>query len=353
MVDRIVVLAGGSGTRLWPLSSLRHPKQFCDVGTGKTLIQLTLARLRKYKHIPILIVAHKRYTELLTQQIKDVPLLSITILEEPESKNTAAAIALAVAYIMREDKEASILVISSDHLIYPTDLFIETVEQADGFSRTGALVTMGIVPHRPDTGYGYIKKGALLTQGVWQISEFMEKPDQRTADHYYGSKNYFWNSGMFVFYASVMLREFEQHIPYLATLVRKIRETRNFDEDLVLLYRNLKAISIDYAVMEKSKRGVVVKAAFQWSDVGNWDELFRLAQEGIIADKEKDVYKLDTTSVYTKNSDRVLVHSEVPVALIGVSDTIVVLKNGKLLVMKRGSGQEVKDIVDFFNKDYR
>ena len=369
MVDNVLIMAGGSGTRLWPASIRSKPKQFMDPGIGKSLFRATLDRALALEPAGrIVVVTHQDHVAGAQEECRDLDAATrerIVILAEPIGRNTAPAIAFGLAYLSATGAATptsqTTLVLAADHLVSPTELFAQAVEQADSLAREDYLVTFGVQPTHAETGYGYIQLGE--RQGPGNIvAAFKEKPDKATAEQYLSDGGYLWNSGMFVFRAAAFFRELGEHYPEIAEPFQALDATAEVfaagargagggagdgaasdnpvavvgrSQGLDDLYAQLPAISVDYAVMEKSSRAAVVTAAFDWSDIGSWDEIAKL-QAGDVA----------AGAVVTVQAENNVVLSDVPVALCGVENLIVVQKNGKLLVCRRGESQLVKQVVE-------
>ena len=358
VIDTVFILSGGFGTRLWPASTRTTPKQFLRVNSDKSLLELTLeraARLTQGGEICIITLAEQ--LEATAWACADSPVDNdrIVLIPEPFARNTAPAITIAARWLdVSGRREESLLVLAADHLIEPFDAFTSDAADAAALSERGDLVTFGVVPTRPETGYGYIEAGEERGPG-FRVSAFKEKPDGATAREYLSAGNYFWNSGMFAFTAGRFLDELSQTEPsvYEAFLpitavgsVRRLSGIRVIFEDETVrsAYDAAPKISVDYAVMEKSSRVSMIPASFRWNDVGSWDEYATIA-EGGYADSKESHDASGTTDHFFVNSTRTYVLSDMPVALCGVEDLIVVQKNGKLLVCKRGESQSVKDLV--------
>jgi mannose-1-phosphate guanylyltransferase/mannose-6-phosphate isomerase len=355
MVKHIVILAGGAGTRLWPASRRELPKQFLDLGSGTSLFVQTLRRAAALNFRGcLLVVTHAGQAGLIRGQVElyrrrhgafPAPIL---VLAEPEARNTGPALAYAAAVLKKLGPGTdSFLVQTADHSIEPELSFAADVETASRLAEAGYLVTFGIKPDRPETGYGYIEAGEALTgelEGGAAVASFREKPDRPTAEAYLAQGGYFWNSGMFVFRLD----------SFLAGLAAASPEVSGPFADLALdcalprgggiavleptaalrrAYGRLPSISIDYALMEKHARRAMVPACFDWSDVGSWDEVARLFPGG-------------GPGTFRAAAAGSFVYSDLPVALAGVKDLIVVVKNGVVLVARRGATQEVKALVE-------
>ena len=372
MVDNVIILAGGSGTRLWPASIAARPKQFLDPGTGRSLLQLTVQRAGEVAgKATIVIVTHHTQLDLVLDDCLKLGAIRerIVILPEPDMRNTAPALSFALAYLQDTGAaDETSLVLASDHLITPVEQFAQDVGTAAALAREDLLVTFGITPSRPETGYGYIEAGAPHGGGR-RIASFREKPDAETARTYLDSGTFFWNSGMFVFRNSTLQKEIAAFQPDITTPFDDIQtlpyERRRADlpqlnrEGITVawqssymsqLYNSLPKISIDYAVMERSRKGAMIETHFQWNDVGSWDEMAQLTDDGVIGRAgDNSCTPRDNRprqpAVQIESSNN-YIYSELPVVLCGVTDLEVIVKNGKVLVAKRGRAQLVKDAVE-------
>ncbi len=348
MVKHVVILAGGSGTRLWPASRAVFPKQFLALRRGgKSLFQDTLERASSLGiEGAIIVVTHKDHMDKIVEQWNS---LSSTkspqrriVLPEPIARNTAPAIAYAAAFLKNEgEAEESFIVLASDHLIKPVDHFQRDVEKAAQLAQQGFLVTFGIPPRGPETGYGYIETAEEHPPG-YRVRRFHEKPNRATAVSYIDNGNFYWNSGMFTFPVGVFLDELRRSAPDVAepfdgiSIETTERETVRVPKDLQTvqsIYEGLPAISIDYALMEHSGNTSMVEATFDWSDIGSWDEVSRY-------------FSAEKTETLEVEADGNFVYSDIPVAITGISDLIVVVKNGVALICRKGSSQLVRNIVE-------
>jgi mannose-1-phosphate guanylyltransferase/mannose-6-phosphate isomerase len=358
VVNHAVILAGGAGTRLWPASRQQHPKQFLRLTEGQSLFTMTLRRAIGLG-IPglICVVTHQDHARGILRECEEVleddsfPPERILVLAEPEARNTAPAITYACRVLERiVTLEDTLIVMPADHTIEPLPVFCEDVNKAAVLAEADWLVTFGIPPEGPETGYGYVEAGEQLDPG-FRVRKFKEKPDIATARSFLAQGNHYWNSGMFAFRIDRYLEELKRHALEVARAFAELsppaREQKSTGASPLLLYADaqLKAvygqspsISIDYAVMEHSKRCAVVPASFSWSDVGSWDvvaELFGGELESRGAD-----------SLIAADAKNNFVLSDLPVALVGVQDLIVVVKNGIVMVCRRGKSQQVKDVVE-------
>ncbi len=349
-----VIMAGGVGTRLWPESRESRPKQMLHVIGEGTMIQNTVARLQPL--IPperVLIVTNRKQVEGLSNQIPSVP--RENFIAEPFGRNTAPCIGLAASAVLREDPEGIMVVLPADHHIENVREFQNRLGVAARVaSEKGGLVTLGIKPTRPETGYGYIqwdrsKKGVeeFFDRGVRQVRTFAEKPDLTTAQRFLDSGDFLWNSGMFIWRASSIMSSFERYLPDLYEQLREIEShtgREEYDDNLERVYKQITSISIDYGVMEKADDVFVLECAFGWSDVGSWDESYRMSRKD--ADENLllgEVVAIDTTGSYVKGDGRFI-------AAIGMKDCIIVDTPDALLVCNRGRSQDVQRVVEYLRR---
>jgi mannose-1-phosphate guanylyltransferase/mannose-1-phosphate guanylyltransferase/mannose-6-phosphate isomerase len=346
--DKIVpvILSGGSGTRLWPLSRTQRPKQLLSLTHPETMLQLTARRVSDTERFarPI-VVANAVHADLIEQQLAEVEIAVSSLILEPLARNTAPAIALAALSV---EPDALLLVMPSDHVIGDVRAFEAAIAAAAPLVRDGWLATFGISPELPETGYGYIQLGEQLGAGVHRAQRFVEKPDLATARSYLASGDYVWNGGIFLFRADAYLAALELHSPQMVTAARDAmaaarREgTRIYPERAA--FANSPSDSIDYAVMEKAERVIVTPVAMGWSDVGSWDALHDLADKDEHGNHgHGEVLAIDTVNC--------LIRTEGPlVAAVGVKDLIVIATGDAVLILPRGSSQDVKRAVDALRK---
>lgn len=320
-----VILAGGSGTRLFPLSRSSYPKQFIPLFNNESLFQKTVKRALLFSHPDeIYIVTNSAHKFLVENQLKDIAKEAV-ILTEPCGKNTLPAIMYAVSQIKERDTKTSVLTLSSDHLIVEDEAYLSAVRQAKELSAQ-YLVVFGIVPTSPHTGYGYIQKGGSVGSG-YAVSSFVEKPDVKTAEKYV-SEGYLWNSGMFCFTPELFEEECIKYSPEVVSA---------FSEDVETAYSLTPKISVDYGLMEKTNLAAVVPLSSSWSDVGSFDALYGVS--------EKDERENVVTGEYiTPDGERNLIHSEKIVATIGLSDIAVIDTADALLICPKSQSQQVGDI---------
>lgn len=342
-----VILSGGAGTRLWPLSRAVMPKQLLPLVTDKTMLQETALRVRGWPEMMApLVVCGNEHRFLVAEQLRDVGISPLGILLEPAGRNTAPAVAAAAQYLKAQDPDAVMLVLPADHVIEKADAFRVAVERALKLAEEGALVTFGIVPAVPETGYGYIKRGAPLPgcDDGYKLERFVEKPDRGTAEGFLADGGYYWNSGMFMFRAQRFLDEIAQHAPQIAGAAEVAVRDAYRDLDFCRLDETAFAASpsdsIDYAVMEHTRDGVVVASDIGWSDVGSWSALAEVQPKDANGNvKRGDVYLDNTSNSLVRAESRI-------VALVGVQDLVVVETNDAVLVAHKDQVQRVKNIVD-------
>ena len=335
-----VILSGGSGTRLWPLSREAYPKQFLPLSGESTMLQATWLRVAGIATHGPLVIANETHRFVAAEQLQQVGAQPRAIILEPVGRNTAPAIAVAALEATRDGADALLLVLPSDHVITDEAAFRNAVARAARAAEDGKLVTFGIVPTGPETGYGYIK--AMGHQDVRAVERFVEKPDLETATTYVASGEYFWNSGMFLFKASRYLQELETFQPALLAGAREAWLKARRDTDFTRLdetaFSQLTGDSIDYAVMEKTREAVVVPLDAGWNDVGSWTALRDVSrQDGHGNAHQGDVIAIDCRNTYA--------YGERLVAMVGLDDIIVVETDDAVLVGKADRMQEVKEVV--------
>ena len=348
-----VILSGGSGTRLWPRSRSNTPKQFLRLVGDNTLYQDTALRAARIPGAqPVLTICAEEHRFVVGEQLQEVNLASGGIVLEPVARNTAPAVALSALYLLERDKDALMLILPADHLIRDVDAFADAVVHGVPHAEKGELVTFGIHPDYPDTGYGYIRQGNALDAQAYTVAQFVEKPDLETARHYIESKAYVWNSGMFLLRADAYLQALQTFAPEIAAAARAGYAHAKQDLDFVRIdaetFAKSPSDSIDYAVMEKTDRAVVVPVSCGWSDVGSWASLWSVSEQDDNGNvMQGDVVALDThnTLMYAQN-DRML-------AALGVDDLVIVDTADAVLVAQRDRVQDVKKIVDQLKQSER
>ncbi|HEX9080109.1 MAG TPA: mannose-1-phosphate guanylyltransferase [Desulfuromonadaceae bacterium] len=346
----IVILAGGSGTRFWPASRAARPKQLISITGDRTMLQRTVERVLPLKPKRILIVTNVLQAGETESQVAgyrhSVP---IDVIAEPVARNTAPAIGLAATIIAAHDPAGVMAVLPADHFIKDEDALRETLVAASHAARNGYLVTLGIMPSRPETGYGYIEADMELRgEGPFPVRRFVEKPPLGEAVRYLDSGNFFWNSGMFIWRADAILSEIATHLPPLARRLAAISftgdvwELSDLESQIEAVYRGVESVSIDYGVMEKSARVQVVPAEMGWSDVGSWSAL----PEVVAPDASGTVCINAAAHVAIDSSDCLIYADKRVVATVGVHGLVVVSTPDALLVCDRERAQDVKRVVE-------
>lgn len=338
-----IILAGGSGSRLWPLSRELYPKQLLNLISDKSLLQSTFERLtncmQKDEILSITNTKHSANVRMQLAQLTENP----KVLSEPVSKNTAPAIALATKYIMQETGEDPvILVVPSDHLIQDKEHFLSTVKKGEKLAEEGYIVTFGIKPNYPETGYGYINTLKPLDIG-FKVKEFVEKPNLETAEKYLKAGTYYWNSGIFMFKASTMLAEIEKNAPEIAKIAQNVDFTKSSDIPFVE-FDKMPSISIDYAVMEKSDKIALVALESDWNDLGSWQSIYDVSKK----DEHNNVFIGHVIDEGSKNS--FVYASSKLVTTIGLEDTVIVETEDAILACKKDRTQDVKHIYETLKK---
>lgn len=348
----IVVLAGGSGTRFWPLSRRMAPKQLIALMSERTMLQETIVRVQPSAPPECMwVVAGKDHADEVARQLRAIA-VKASIIVEPIGRNTAPAIAVAAHRVIERDPDAVMAVLPADHVIAKPDAFRACLDRAAEVARRDVIVTIGLVPRRPETGYGYIQRGAALAEPeghggsplpAYRVERFVEKPDRKTAEQYVADGTYAWNSGMFVGRAALILDEIRTHAPAVAEGAARIAEAMKAGmpaSRLAALYEAVESVSIDYAVMERTARAAVIPAEFGWSDVGSWAALDDVGEK----DERANVI---SGRVLDLGSERSILYAQDRlVATIGLQDLIVVDTPDATLVCAKDRAQDVRRIVE-------
>ena len=342
-----VIMAGGSGSRLWPMSRAGYPKQLLPLFESATMLQSTLLRLGDLPIESSITVCGEEHRFFVAEQLRSIDVQG-TIILEPEGRNTAPTIALAA--LEKEAEDPVLLVLAADHVVQNQGAFTDAVAAALPLAETGKLVTFGVVPTEPQTGYGYIQRGD-EEGGGYRVKRFKEKPSAETAQEYLDSGEYYWNSGMFMFKASSYLAELQNHRPDIVSACRAAMESKGRDLDFLRVGRSsfvqCPSESIDYAVMEKTNDAVVVPMNAGWSDIGSWSSLSELSQQDDDGNTVLgDVKLLASENTYVRSEDKLL-------AAIGVNDLVIVSTKDAVLVASKSAAQDVKQITQALQDESR
>jgi mannose-1-phosphate guanylyltransferase len=338
-----VIMAGGSGTRFWPASRAVRPKQFLALGgASESLLQAAVRRLQPLvAPEDVLVVTSERHAEETRTQLPQLP--ATNVLAEPTGRNTAPCVGWAAAHVRRRDPNAVMAVLPADPHITDEAAYLETLRRAIGAARSGDMVTVGVQPTRPETGYGYVQRGLAVSEGVFRVARFVEKPDRETAEGFLKAGDFFWNSGMFFFKANVLLEEMRRQLPELAGFFERCDDAAARGEEQALVqaeYGTLTSISIDHGVMEKARSILMVPGDFGWYDIGSWTSAWELAARDATGNAVVgEAVVLDSRNCYVRG------RADKLIALIGVDDLVVVDTEDALLVMPRERAQDVRDVV--------
>jgi len=341
-----VILSGGSGSRLWPLSREYFPKPLLPLVSDKTLLQETATRLDGIADLgDAVYVCNEEHRFLLAEQVAQLGKTPATIILEPEGRNTAPALTLAALYLVKQDPDAMMAVMPADHVMTEPQQFVQAIEQGSLNAQQGALVTFGIVPETPETGYGYIKRDSQVEDtAAYTVASFVEKPDRATAEQYLSEGDYFWNSGIFLMRADRWLDEINEYRPDIIKACREAMAGGSQDSDFFRVdkaaFHSSPSDSIDYAVMEKTDRAVVVPISAGWSDIGAWSALWDVCPR----DADDNVKQGDVLTEDTHNSFLVAQHR--CLATVGLDNVVVVETADAVLVASKDKAQDVKAIVN-------
>jgi mannose-1-phosphate guanylyltransferase len=340
-----VIMAGGVGSRFWPRSKKAMPKQLLKIFDNDTMIQATVKRLKPLiKYENIFIITNKIQADEVKKQLNNIPEENIIV--EPFGRNTAACIGLASVIIKNIDPNAVTIVLPADHIIKEEEIFLNTLKNAAKFAyESDGLLTIGINPTRPETGYGYIQiDEKKVSDNIYKVLTFAEKPNYATALRFLESGDFMWNSGMFIWKVEAILSEIKNLMPDLFEGLEEIEKhigKKSFEEALTRNYGMMKKISIDYGIMEKSSRVYLTKGFFTWSDVGSWEEVYQLSEKNQDGNSiNGNVYTESVIDSYIYSPDKVT-------AVIGVDNLIIINHDDTLLVCRRDKAQDVKKVVDY------
>lgn len=361
MNNYAVIMAGGVGTRFWPKGTYRFPKQFLKIGDEHfSLLQQAYNRLEKiFNHSKIFVVTNLIYKNEVKKQLPKLP--EENIICEPIGRNTAPCIGLSCIFINRFQQKANVLVVAADHLITDVSEFHRVIKSGLKFvHENGGIVTLGIHPTKPETGFGYIqydsdkvfevdieKNGETETEKIYKVKTFAEKPNTEVAKAFLESGDFLWNSGMFIFRTDTMMEEIGRYMPELQSALERLAEkllSNDFPKLLEEEYAKLKSISIDYGVMEKAEDVYIIRSHFGWNDVGAWDEVYNINDK----DNDGNVKQGRTVTINTKNC--LIINDQKIAAVIGVEDLLILNTDNGLLICKKGESQSVKEVVDYLRR---
>ncbi|HEV2303679.1 MAG TPA: mannose-1-phosphate guanylyltransferase/mannose-6-phosphate isomerase [Stellaceae bacterium] len=349
-----VILSGGSGTRLWPMSRMLYPKQLLNLAGSGSLLQQTVLRVADAARFAApLLIANEEHRFIIAEQLREIGAAPRALLLEPVGRNTAPAACVAALALAADEEDPLMLVLPSDHAIADEEAFRAAVERGAAAARSGMLVSFGIAPQRAETGYGYIRQGAAIegADGAFAIAEFVEKPDAEAAERFLASGEHCWNSGIFLFPARLYLAELERLRPDMVAACKKALEKARRDSDFIRLGKEAFSAcvgdSIDYAVMEKTAHAAVVPVAMGWSDVGSWDALWEMSAKdeagnaidgNVVAEATRNCYLRSTAGL---------------IAAIGVEDLVVVATDDAVMIAPRNRTQQVRDLVARLTREGR
>ncbi|NQV47965.1 MAG: mannose-1-phosphate guanylyltransferase/mannose-6-phosphate isomerase [Rhodospirillaceae bacterium] len=348
-----VILSGGSGTRLWPLSRKHYPKQLLPLVSKNAMLQETINRVSSLDYEPPLVICNDEHRFIVAEQLRQIEAKTLDIILEPVGRNTAPAAAVAALLLREKDPESVILLLPSDHVVLLQDAFHASINKALIAANSGRLVTFGIKPTSAETGYGYIHMGKPIAHadGCHEVGSFIEKPDSKNAEKYMKDGGYLWNSGMFLFQADAYIEELERLQPGMVAACKAALEGSVRDLDFLRLdttaFSECPSKSIDYAVMEHTPNAAVVPADIGWSDVGSWASLWNISQKDDSGNVViGDVLQQDTSGSYLRSDGAVL-------ATIGITDTIIVVTGDAVLVAPKDRAQDIRELVDKLESESR
>ncbi|MDM8529509.1 mannose-1-phosphate guanylyltransferase, partial [Anaerolineales bacterium HSG24] len=343
--------AGGSGTRLWPLSRRSSPKQLLPITDGETLVQKTVKRVLPITSIEnIFFATNLAYGEIIKEQVAE--LLPRSIIAEPSGKNTAPCIGLAAMLMNQLDPDAVMVSLHSDHFIADEEGFRQSILAAAEVARQGYLVTLGITPNKPETGYGYIQRGesigAYNNHNAYQVSKFLEKPNLETAQKFVASGDYYWNSGMFIWQISTLLEAFKEHMPTFYTQLEQMNEAVKANQPIDPIWEQIEPKSIDVGILEKVSKVAVIPVDFGWNDVGSWTSIHEIneknEQDNVVLNAEH--FNLDSQGLLIQGNNRLI-------ATIGLEDVVIVDTDDGLLICKKDHSQDTKKVVEWLKANNR
>jgi len=349
-----VIMAGGAGTRLWPMSNEDKPKQYHNMSGKGTLLEETINRLKPVSPEEILIVSSEKYEELSLAEIKKTGLRG-TILSEPMPKNTAAAVLYAAIFLSKKYKSSTMIVLPADHFIKNNEAFADVIKRGISLAEQGYLVTIGIKPSYPETGYGYIKGFDGINQKETPVEKFVEKPNFETAKEYVESGNYFWNSGIFIWKTDIILNKFMELLPAHYNSFKPLMELdyeRILSKDNSIkeikgkIFSSIESISIDHGILERADNRMLIPADFGWADLGSW----KSSDDILDADNNGNRTQSPENSIFVKSKNCTIFSEGMRIAVVGMSNVVVVQSGNDILVIDKEASQDVRTVVDIINK---
>ncbi|HET56145.1 MAG TPA: mannose-1-phosphate guanylyltransferase [Ignavibacteria bacterium] len=343
----VVIMAGGVGSRFWPRSRKSKPKQLLNIFGENSMIRETYKRVSNFvKSENVFVITNKLQSELIQLDLPELP--KGNIISEPVGKNTAPCVAVSAKIINNKSQDSVIITLPADHLIKDKNEFERLILKWAKFAfENNVLLTFGIIPERPETGYGYINYDkSSQTDGVYKVNKFVEKPNLEKAKEYLSGGNYLWNSGMFIWRSDVILDEVQKYLPETHSLIAKLKNG-DYDNIIEEIYPMFQSTSVDYGIMEKSDRVYVIEGNFGWSDVGSWESVYELSPKDNNGNAVNgDVLTIDSKDSYIYSDNKFT-------AVVGVNDLVVINLDDALLVCHRKKAQAVKDVVDNLNSESR
>ncbi|MCF7857898.1 MAG: mannose-1-phosphate guanylyltransferase [Candidatus Cloacimonetes bacterium] len=341
-----LIMAGGVGTRFWPLSRKAKPKQFLNIVSNRSMIQMTVDRLQPEIDLKdIFIVTAAPQAELIKSHLPELP--EENIICEPFGMNTAPCIALSASYLSRKyDKTKTMVILPADHIIASKNDFLASLKRGNETAKLDYLVTFGIKPNYPATGYGYIEGGKQIDKNSFSVKQFKEKPDLKTAEKFIKAGNFFWNSGMFMWKIETILKAFEKYLPEITSLLQDINfkwNQQGLKVDFSREYARMPKIPVDIGIMEKADKRVVIPVDYGWNDAGSWKALYDISKK----DHNGNVLKCDSEVINSRNN---YIYSKKFVSLIGIENLVVIESEDALLIADKDSSEEVKEIVENLKK---
>lgn len=347
----ILILAGGTGTRLWPRSRANLPKQLLALTGDSTMVQATVNRVLPITPVEnIFFATNQEYGLVIEEQLPDIP--RCNIIKEPSGKNTAPCIGLAALHMERLDPEAVMASLHADHFIADEEGFRQALLAAEEVARQGYLVTLGITPTKPETGYGYVQRGAELgrynDRPVYRINRFLEKPDLATAERFVASDEYYWNSGIFIWQISTLMRAFRDYLPEFFSQLGQMAQVLDAGESIESIWQTISAISIDVGIMERAEKAAVIPVDIGWSDVGSWAAIHEISQ----ADENGNVI-IGTDCIAFDTKESLIEGNGRLIATIGLDNVVIIDSGDALLVCARDKAQDIKKVVSWLEENKR